>query len=114
MSTKKVGVCSRYWLMWVRITDSIRLMETENHSTTEVAFASGFQDLRTFERAFKKCVGFCPSAFKGSVCLALSESHFRGVGVALTVGGAQGQLYPHKREEEQTKKFSPSNRSRQM
>lgn len=61
---KKVGICFRYWLMGVRIGNAISLMEHENHSITQIAFDTGFMDLRTFERAFKRCTGLTPREFK--------------------------------------------------
>lgn len=60
---KKVGICFRYWLMGLRIGKAISLMETENHSITQIAFKIGYKDLRTFERAFK-CTGLTPAEFK--------------------------------------------------
>jgi two-component system response regulator YesN len=64
---QKVGVCFRHWLMWVRINEAKRRMEARNHSITQIAFTTGFEDLRTFERAFKKCTGITPRDFKRSV-----------------------------------------------
>jgi len=64
---QKVGVCFRHWLMWVRINEAKRRMEARNHSITQIAFITGFMDLRTFERAFKKCTGITPRDFKRSV-----------------------------------------------
>src|SRR5918911_3762412 len=64
---KKVGVCFKYWLMYVRICEAERLMKAKNYSITQVAFRIGFADLRTFERAFKRCTGFTPRDFKKSV-----------------------------------------------
>jgi AraC-like DNA-binding protein len=64
---QKVGVCFRHWLMWVRINEAKRQIEAKNHSITEVAHTTGFVDLRTFERAFKRCTGLTPRAFKNSL-----------------------------------------------
>lgn len=64
---KKVGICFRYWLMGLRIGKAISLMETANHSITQIAFQIGFMDLRTFERAFKRCTGLTPAEFKKRV-----------------------------------------------
>lgn len=60
----KVGVCFRYWLMGLRIGKAISIMETENYSITQIAFQIGYLDLRTFERAFKRCTGLTPTEFK--------------------------------------------------
>lgn len=64
---KKVGICFRYWLMGVRIVNAISIMEHENRSITQIAFETGFRDLRTFERAFKRCTGFTPREFKNRI-----------------------------------------------
>lgn len=61
---KKAGICFRYWLMWVRICEAKHLMGTEDRSITQIATMTGFRDLRTFERAFKRCTGFTPLEFK--------------------------------------------------
>ena len=37
------------------------------HTITDIAFAVGFQDLRTFERSFKKSTARTPRSFKASV-----------------------------------------------
>jgi AraC-like DNA-binding protein len=63
----KVGVCFRYWLMELRIRKAVSLMEAENHSITQIAFEIGYLDLRTFQRAFKKCMGLTPIEFKKKV-----------------------------------------------
>ena len=64
---KKVGICFSDWLRSVRIGNAISLMEDENYSITQVAFKTGFMDLRTFERAFKRCTGFTPREFKNRI-----------------------------------------------
>jgi AraC family transcriptional regulator len=61
---KKVGICFRYWLMSVRVEEARRLMRLRDFSITEIAFMIGFRDLRTFERAFKRCTGLTPREFK--------------------------------------------------
>jgi AraC-like DNA-binding protein len=60
----KTGVRFRDWLQQVRIGRSMDLMATKDHSVTEVAFAVGYSDLRTFERAFKKIAKVAPRQFK--------------------------------------------------
>ena len=42
-------------------------MRSQDHSITEIAYAVGFRDLRTFERAFKRHTGQTPLSFKKSV-----------------------------------------------
>lgn len=60
----KTGICFKEWLTLLRIGRATEIMGTRNHSITYIALAVGFQDLRTFERAFKRCAGMTPRAFK--------------------------------------------------
>ena len=64
---KKTGICFRQWLSGYRVNQAITRIRAQNYSITEVAYLVGFQDLRTFERAFKSHVGMTPSRFKKSV-----------------------------------------------
>ena len=64
---RKTGICFKAWLAQVRIGHAKSMMEQENCSITEVAFAVGFRDLRTFERSFKRYTDMTPRAFKNSV-----------------------------------------------
>ena len=68
---EKIGVCFHDWLHWIRVNQAIELMNTREMSVTEIAFAVGYQDLRTFERAFDKCKGQCPTAMKKEIQLDL-------------------------------------------
>lgn len=63
----RVGLRFRDWLSHLRVGRAIELLQTSDLAITGVAFEVGFQDLRTFERAFKKCTGSTPRAFKASV-----------------------------------------------
>ena len=60
----KAGVCYRDWLAYTRVERAARLLKEQDCSITETAYNVGFRDLRTFERAFKKCLGKTPQAFK--------------------------------------------------
>ena len=71
---KKVGMSFSRWLMHLRINKAIDCFENEYSSITQVAFSVGFQDLRTFERAFKKCTGHTPREFKKHIELLLGRS----------------------------------------
>lgn len=64
---EKTGVCFRDWLHYERIRHAVELIETSNQTITNVAFEVGYQDLRTFERAFKRCLDMTPQAFKKGV-----------------------------------------------
>jgi len=67
---QKIGVCYHDWLHWVRVNHAIQLMNSRDMPVTQIAFAVGYQDLRTFERAFEKCTGDCPNAMKKKVLQA--------------------------------------------
>jgi two-component system response regulator YesN len=60
----KTGVCFHDWLSQVRVTRAADLMRSRDLSITEVAFAVGFRDLRTFERVVEKCTGMSPRVLK--------------------------------------------------
>lgn len=63
---EKVGISFTAWLRHFRIKRAIRLMREHDLQISEVAFEVGFGDLRTFERAFKKCTGRTARDFKRS------------------------------------------------
>ncbi len=60
----KTGVCYRDWLSYKRVVRAARLLSESDRSITSTAFRVGFNDLRTFERAFKKWLGQTPSSYK--------------------------------------------------
>lgn len=60
----KVGVTFSDWLQYVRIAKALNLMSSGDYSITEVAHEVGFENLRTFERTFKKWTSLTPRAFK--------------------------------------------------
>ena len=61
---EKVGVSFVDWLARERIKRAVLMLMDHDHRITDLAFAVGFGDLRTFERAFKKCVGITPRECK--------------------------------------------------
>src|SRR5919106_5635312 len=63
----KVGVGFKDWLTHLRIARAMDLMKTEDYTISEVAYSAGFKDIRTFERAFKKCTNRTPRDFKNRV-----------------------------------------------
>lgn len=63
----KTGMCFRDWLTQQRIDQAKHMMTAQDHSITEVAFAVGYRDLRTFQRAFKKCTGMTPRTYRSTV-----------------------------------------------
>ena len=64
---EKTGQCFRDWLAWMRTTHAVEMLASSDISITEVAFAVGFKDLRTFERACEKCMGCSPSQVKKKI-----------------------------------------------
>ena len=64
---KKTGICCKDWVAQFRVSRAKEMMEVQNYNITEIGFAVGFGDLRTFERAFKRCTGMTPREFKNSV-----------------------------------------------
>lgn len=64
----KVGIRYHDWLQSIRIQNAIFLMEKRDYSITEVANAVGFNDLRTFQRVFRKWTQMTPRDFRKLVC----------------------------------------------
>ena len=64
---RKTGVCFRDWLAGRRVERAIEILKQRDDTITSVAACVGFQDLRTFERAFKRLTGVTPREFKRSV-----------------------------------------------
>ena len=64
---EKTGVCFKDWVAQVRIGRALDMLRAQDVSITCTAFSVGFQDLRTFERTFKRCTGMTPSAYKRKV-----------------------------------------------
>ena len=64
---EKVGISFVDWLTRERIKRALLMLMDHDHRITDLAFAVGFGDLRTFERAFKKCVGMTPRQCKSIV-----------------------------------------------
>ena len=65
--TQKVGIGFKHWSTLIRIQKAINLMHQEHRPLTDIAFAIGFHDYGTFERAFKKHTGITPSEFKKTI-----------------------------------------------
>ncbi|MGH7489343.1 MAG: helix-turn-helix domain-containing protein, partial [bacterium] len=64
---RKTGVCFRDWLACRRVDRAIEILTLHDDTITSVAASVGFQDLRTFERAFKRLTGLTAREFKRSV-----------------------------------------------
>ena len=64
---EKTGVTFRSWTASIRIRQARELLRRRGGSITEVAYSVGYQDLRTFERAFKRFTGLTPSQWRRAV-----------------------------------------------
>jgi two-component system response regulator YesN len=64
---EKTGVRFVDWLTYVRITHAQDMFATNNTPINRVGRAVGYKNVRTFERAFQRCTGMSPIAFKQSV-----------------------------------------------
>ena len=62
----KTGICFSRWLTHRRIQEAQQMLQRHDYTITEVAFAVGYQDLTTFERAFKRCTEMTPREFKAA------------------------------------------------
>ncbi len=63
----KTGVRFVDWIAWIRVAHAMSLLRREDKPICVVSEVVGFSDLRTFERAFKKCTTMTPTEFKKSV-----------------------------------------------
>jgi|GEM_PF-1195590 len=71
---RKTGVCFRDWLAGRRVDRAIEILTQHDDTITSVAASVGFQDLRTFERSFKRLTGLTPREFKRSVAPEIAEN----------------------------------------
>ena len=58
---RKVGIGFRCWIERLRIRRAEGLIRYSDQSLTSIAYSVGFQDLRTFQRAFRRQRDSCPS-----------------------------------------------------
>jgi AraC-like DNA-binding protein len=63
----RVGLPFTKWVRAVRVESAMELIRATNIPITEVATRVGFQDLRTFERAFKSHTSLTPREYKKRV-----------------------------------------------
>ena len=69
----KAGVPFRHWLGSIRVREAIRMMSEQDAGLTYIACEVGFQDIRTFERTFKRLTGLTPRDIKRQLAPALPE-----------------------------------------
>jgi transcriptional regulator GlxA family with amidase domain len=67
---KRIGISFREFAQTLRIVRSIETMGASDLSLTEIAFSVGFNNLTTFERAFRKCTGLSPSDYRKSLLVS--------------------------------------------
>lgn len=67
-----VGVCFRDWLTEYRIHRAVELLRAQDESISRIAEAVGFQNMRSFQRAFRRHTRSSPSSFRAAVREALS------------------------------------------
>jgi two-component system response regulator YesN len=64
---KKTGMRFTDWIAHARVARATNMMSKHDYTITWIASTLGFQELRTFERVFKKCTGMTAQSFKRSV-----------------------------------------------
>lgn len=61
---RKVGITYIQWLHSFRVEKAVELIKANDDPLIDIASASGFGDLRTFERSFKKVMKVTPAKFR--------------------------------------------------
>ena len=61
---EQMGITFQEYIKKLRIDRAKWLLQNENMSVTEVLFQSGFRDIRTFNKLFKKECGVTPTGFR--------------------------------------------------
>jgi two-component system, response regulator YesN len=67
-----VGIGFKEWTTVTRIELAIALMQSEHQELPDIALAVGYEEYRTFERAFKKHTGCTPIRYRRAVIGNLS------------------------------------------
>ena len=65
--SEKLHMTYGTYIHTLKITEAAKLLEKSDYSVTEVAFASGFNSMRTFNRVFKKYTGVTPQDYRKTV-----------------------------------------------
>jgi AraC-like DNA-binding protein len=71
----KVGVTYSFWLNVQRITHAMKILQAEDITVIRTAEQTGFDDVRTFERVFKRYTGTTPRRFRTLARPELYEQH---------------------------------------
>jgi two-component system response regulator YesN len=64
---QRVGIGFKQWLTSFRVQKAMECIARGDQSLTEIALMVGFEDFRTFERAFKGHTGVTPREFRAKV-----------------------------------------------
>ena len=64
----KTGVTFKHWIDFMRIEYAVSLFQKSDDSVTEVSLKSGFEEVTTFERTFRRVMGLNPNKFKMQQC----------------------------------------------
>jgi len=70
---KKVGIGFKEWMDVVRIGKAMDAIQAEYQSLSDIAFAVRFQDLRTFQRAFKQHAHMRPREYRREIMIHLDN-----------------------------------------
>lgn len=61
---RKVGIRFTDWLSYLRVSHAMQRISIQDEPITHTAFAVGFSDLRTFERAFRRITQMTAREYK--------------------------------------------------
>jgi AraC-like DNA-binding protein len=64
MFRTRMGVNFKYYLDNIRISRAMELLLTTDMSVTEISYASGYENIRTFNNVFKRITGVVPTDMK--------------------------------------------------
>lgn len=69
----KIGTTFHQYLNKERVFKSLNLLKNTELSITDIAYETGFDNQRTFNRLFKKYINLTPSEYKSKICAQNSE-----------------------------------------
>lgn len=72
--SEKLHMSFRTFINVFRLNDAERLLKNRELSVTEIALQSGFESVRTFNRAFLKHFGQNPSKYRVEICNFINKS----------------------------------------
>jgi two-component system response regulator YesN len=72
----KTGINFRDYLLTAKINHAKTLLKSKETSISEIAYVIGYQDYRSFSRAFKKETGLSPSEYSNSIDVTIQSPRF--------------------------------------